>query len=91
MADNQDEPIEIFEDLEDDKPVFSLGKDVSDKDIFQLAKKILIWCAILYIIVATARIFFETKGTIEVWDYTKVVLNSIVSLVLGLYFGSKKK
>ena len=38
-ADNQDEPIEIFEDLEDDKPVFSLGKDVSDRDIFQLAKK----------------------------------------------------
>jgi len=91
MADNQDEPIEIFEDPEDDKPVFSLGKDVSDKDIFQLAKKILIWCAILYIIVATARIFFENKGTIEVWDYTKVVLNSIVSLVLGLYFGSKRK
>lgn len=27
----------------------------------------------------------------EVWDYSKVFLNSIISLVLGLYFGSKKE
>ena len=28
-------------------------------------------------------------GIKEVWEYSKVFLNSLVSLVLGLYFGSK--
>ena len=38
------------------------------------------------------RIFMDdAKGVSEVWEYSKVFLNSIISLVLGLYFGQKKE
>jgi hypothetical protein len=32
----------------------------------------------------------DAKGISEVWEFSKVFLNSIISLVLGLYFGKKK-
>lgn len=68
-------------------------KDVSDKDIFKLAKWILAICAGFFLLIMILRISVdqENKGAIEVWEYAKVLLNSIISLVLGLYFGAKKK
>lgn len=64
---------------------------VSERDIFRLAKLILIICTGIYVLIALSKIFLEKeKGIDDVWEYSKVVLNSIVSLVLGLYFGQKK-
>lgn len=67
---------------------------VNSYDIFRLAKRILLACAIIYVMLASVRIFYSgetgnNEGIKEVWEYSKVLLNSIVSLVLGLYFGSK--
>ena len=64
---------------------------VSERDIFKLAKLILLVCAILYLVIASLKIYLnDAKGINEVWEYSKVFLNSIISLVLGLYFGQKK-
>lgn len=69
---------------------------VNPYDIFRLAKGILIVAAGIYVLLALTRIFYEgsdgnTQGVEEVWEYSKVFLNSIVSLVLGLYFGAKQE
>ncbi len=75
-----------------------LEKDsVNPYDIFRLAKGILITATAIYLILAFIRIFYtgtdtcNTDGIKEVWEYSKVLLNSIVSLVLGLYFGAKQE
>jgi len=69
-----------------------ITKEVSEQDIFKLAKSILVVCAIVYMIIAMLKVFLcSGKGIDEVWEYSKVFLNSIISLVLGLYFGQKKK
>jgi hypothetical protein len=65
---------------------------LTDRDIFNLAKAILLTCAIIFISFAVLRIIFCTNdGMKDVWDYLKIILNSIISLVLGLYFGKKGK
>ena len=66
--------------------------DVNPYDIFRLAKGILLIATGIFLLLALLRIFYtrNVEGIKEVWDYSKVVLNSIVSLVLGLYFGSKQ-
>ncbi|MGI4749227.1 MAG: hypothetical protein ACRYFB_01215 [Janthinobacterium lividum] len=64
---------------------------VSERDIFRLAKLILIICTGIYVLIAIFKVSLEKeKGIDDVWEYSKVVLNSIISLVLGLYFGQKK-
>lgn len=64
---------------------------VSDQDIFKLAKTILLFVFIIFVIIAVLRMVLdENEGVIDVWEYSKVILNSISSLVLGLYFGKKK-
>lgn len=68
------------------------GKEVSAKDIFLLGKKILLAILILFICISAIRISLDPKdGPKEVWEFSKVFLSSIVSLVLGYYFGDKKK
>jgi len=79
---------------------FSVQKsDVNSWDIFLLAKWILAVSASIYLILGLIRIYFpgvkladgtyDNEGIKEVWEYSKVFLNSIISLVLGLYFGAK--
>ncbi len=72
--------------------------DVNPYDIFRLAKGILIVATGIYLLLALIRIFYpantnsnSNEGVKEVWEYSKVFLNSIVSLVLGLYFGSSQE
>ena len=97
MVEDLEEQPEVFEDVqpgEKDEPIFRIspGGKVSDKDIFNLAKSILMWCAVIFIIIALLRAFlFDNAGVTDVWDFSKVALNSIISLVLGLYFGAKSK
>jgi hypothetical protein len=69
--------------------------EVNPYDIFRLAKRILLVAAGVYLLLALIRIFYpgtacNPDGVKEVWEYSKVFLNSIVSLVLGLYFGSSQ-
>lgn len=99
MADpelSKKEPI-VFEDLQPDQQndnllEFDRQKDVSEKDVFNLAKSILLACAIIFIIIASLRARYgDQAGVKDVWDFSKVALNSIISLVLGLYFGAKSK
>ncbi len=71
-----------------------VSNTVSDRDIFQLAQNILISAVLLYLILAVLTMIWgwnSTKYDIvkEIWDYSKVFINSIISLVLGLYFGNK--
>ncbi|HEU4495420.1 MAG TPA: hypothetical protein VFR70_00035 [Flavobacterium sp.] len=76
-------------------------ENVSPKDIFKLAKGILWASSIIFMLLALSRmmlpLWYEDsdekllEGVSEVWDFSKVALNSIVSLVLGLYFGSRSK
>ena len=67
------------------------SSEVSERDIFRLAKLILIICTGIYVLIALFKMILEKdKGIDDVWEYSKVVLNSIISLVLGLYFGQKK-
>ena len=69
--------------------------DVNPYDIFTLAKWVLGIAAGIYVICAALRIFYtdpegyDKSGIRDVWEYSKVFLNSVISLVLGLYFGSK--
>gem|GEM_PF-3091956 len=71
---------------------------VNDYDIFRLAKWILAVAASVYILFGLIRVYYSghefnidgktvisNEGIIEVWEYTKVFLNSIISLILGLY------
>ena len=67
-------------------------QDVTGQDIFKLAKRILLFCAVIFVIIAILRATLpKNEGISEVWDYSKIILNSISSLVLGLYFGKKDK
>lgn len=79
--------------IEEIKKTLEIRKqEVSGQDIFKLAKRILLFCALIFILVATLRaVLDDSKGIIEVWEFSKIVLNSITSLVLGLYFGKRDK
>jgi hypothetical protein len=87
-----DEIEEFGEEPPDSEDLKLVTSKVSEKDVFILAKVILLVCAIIYIIIALLKIYLnDAKGISEVWEYSKVFLNSIISLVLGLYFGQKKE
>ena len=99
MSDEPIDPNEIIDNFPDEPVVDQLiiekkKDDVNAYDIFRLANWVLGVAAGVYILIAATRIFYSgnscnTDGVKEVWEYSKVFLNSIVSLVLGLYFGSK--
>lgn len=103
MSDIQSEATDSFTEPADivfeDEPVNNKGaaalgissEHVSARDIFKLAKYILAVAAVLYFIVGGCRIFLGTEGVKEVWEFSKVFLSSIISLVLGLYFGHGHK
>jgi len=89
---NGKELVEEFGDEQVQTSSLTIVKEnVSDFDVFLLAKNILAIVGLLFFIIAMCRIFCDdNKGVTEVWEYSKVALNSIASLVLGLYFGKKK-
>ena len=66
---------------------------VSDWHIFVLGKYILLVCAILFALVAALRAFGgdDSKGIADVWDFSKTILNSITSLVLGSILAKEAK
>lgn len=69
---------------------------VTERDIFSLAKIILLVSAIIYLTLAILNVLdfpsvINSERMNAIWDYSKVFLNSIISLVLGLYFGAKKE
>jgi len=82
-----------------DKEFYQIKPDKSDVnayDIFKLAQRVLLFATLVFILLALLRIFYNNSNEgnspiKEVWDYSKVILNSIISLVLGLYFGASHK
>ena len=87
--------------LEQAKPSTLLaGEEVTDKDIFKFAAWILSISAVLFVAYSIARVGVvwladgESSELIsaveEVWGFASVVLNSIVSIIIGYYFGTKK-
>jgi len=94
--DEPEEPVLEVEGINVGLKIAGEKVDVNAYDIFRLAKYILITAASFYLLFALIRIFYcevaaDTEGIKEVWEYSKIILNSIVSLVLGLYFGSKQE
>ena len=75
-----------------EQPSFQITtqKEVPDFEIFKLGKKILAVCATIFVLAAATKVIFkDNKGVDDVWDFSKTILNSITSLVLGLYFGNR--
>lgn len=62
--------------------------NISEKDRLELALKVLKACLLLGVFVGLARIFWPEPGR-ELLDIAKTILPSIVTLVLGYYFGQK--
>lgn len=67
------------------------NNDITPREIFRLAKWILGVGVGLFTLIALFRIagWGNTEATKEVWDYTKVAINSIISIVIGFYFGNR--
>jgi hypothetical protein len=94
MPESSEQVNEYFQDepTSETPPFELIEQPVTDRDIFKLAKYVLLSCLCIYIIIGFLRIYLEdNKGAAEVWEYSKIILNSITSLVLGLYFGKKAK
>jgi hypothetical protein len=77
------------------KPLKIEKTDVSEYDKFKFAKWVIGIAVGIYLAFALIRIFYtdpagyDKSGIKDVWEYSKVVINSVISLVLGLYFGTK--
>lgn len=99
---NDEANIDFGVESDDPKVPFQVSAEkehVNPYDIFRLAQRILGVAASIYLILALIRIFYpghiedtgnyNNTGIVEVWEYSKVFLNSVISLILGLYFGAK--
>jgi len=78
--------------IERDPQTVSTEK-VSPRDIFKLAKGVLISTASIYVLLCAARIFYSgnEEGLKEVWGHGNFFLSNVITLVLGLYFGREVK
>jgi hypothetical protein len=69
--------------------------EVTSLDIFKLAKSILAWCAVLFVVLASGYVassHLQVKDEMkEVWTFGSQALYGVVTLILGLYFGGKIK
>ena len=96
MTTNQDQ-VEIIDDVwgddfEDDKyeaKKILEAQVVTSQDKFNLAKKILLVAAVVFVLIAAAQAFSDRSGVEKVWDYSSVALNSIISVIIGYYFGKE--
>lgn len=92
-APTPEKPIDFGTELKNDTRGEAITSDVTAKDLFELGKRILLAVLFLLVFVSGARIGYDDSlsGVKEVWEFSKVFLSSIVSLILGYYFGDKKK
>ena len=74
------------DDLEESSISF---ENVTDKDKFRLAAKILLIAAVIFVIIAVIQCYLgnDNEAVNKVWSFSSVALNSIVSLIIGYYFG----
>ncbi len=67
---------------------------VSESDLFRLAKIILLTCAILYVISFIPYFIYDSANNKELYsamDGFRQIVESILFLILGFYFGGKIK
>ncbi len=87
-----EKPLDFGTEPKADDKAYAYNKQLSDRDIFDLGKKILFSILVLFICVSVVHMIFDKyEGVKEVWEFSKVFLSSVVTLILGYYFGDKKK
>lgn len=93
---NEDQPIDLGTEPPESK--FEIQKTkgkVNQRDVFDLAVGILIGATIIFVIFGLLRafsseLFSNDQGIKEVWDTSKTIIQAVLILVLGLYFGRKR-
>ena len=89
-----------FDNEDDNGPPLGIVKDVTARDVYKLARWILLTIAILFIIIAGIRVGTallspgEADENIlqagkDIWGFGSIVLSSTATLILGYYFGTK--
>jgi hypothetical protein len=71
-----------------DTPALS-EENVSPLEKFKFAKWILLGCALIFFASGYAAIFYPTG--VPIFDACKTILPSIVTLVIGYYFGESSR
>ncbi len=81
------------EPVEEIKEPLKQEGQVSEKDIFKLAKNILTACLVVYgvvlILFAWSNCLNINGPMKEIWDFSSQGLFGIVNLIIGFYFGGK--
>lgn len=89
---DQDFTKETVKEIQD--PLKQKGDNLTEKDIFGLAKGILISSLVVYIVVFilfawSKSLRIEAIPMKEIWDFSSQGLFGIVNLIIGFYFGGK--
>jgi hypothetical protein len=74
----------------DSNPLKSEG-DVTEKDKFLLGRNLIFWVLGCYIIIGgTHCMYGYVKGVEIVWQNSSVFFQSVLTLLVGYYFGTKQ-
>jgi hypothetical protein len=74
-----------------DKNPLKSEKDVTEKDKFLLGRNLIFWVLICYVIIGSINCMFgDVKGVEIVWQNASVFFQSILTLLIGYYFGTKQ-
>ena len=80
---------EPLDDIPEDKIIAQ--SDIGPIDIFRLAKKILTWCVVLFVLMVIGYVLSPLMAGKEemkqVWTFSSQALYGIITLIIGFYFG----
>jgi len=68
-------------------------EQVTERDIFMFARWILGVASGIYLVVAILYVSFncnKPEAIKDIWDFSKVAVTNIITLVIGFYFGTRK-
>lgn len=78
-----DEVSDIYEIIDDGVP--------TGIDILRLAKQIMLVAAVIIVVFGLIYIFYPDRERVKsVWNFISTTGNSVITLVIGFYFGSKR-
>ncbi len=65
--------------------------NVTEKDKFFLGKSLFIWMFTCYASISIAKCMYgEIQGVQAVWQESSVYIQSVITLLIGYYFGTKQ-
>jgi len=73
------------------EPKYPVSPKVTERDKFRLAKYILLIAVFIFFVVAVFYGSVDKNAAEKIWNFTSVAVNSIVTLVIGYYFGTQAK